>query len=118
MSVPWHLLAVGVDHSMARLKNVRSGAGCTLSRFCMVKRHHPKSSGYCNTIDGESSYVFQPMLDRSTYCFGSFTQGVFVSAQMISCFMQTLLQVMLSPAEVLTQLEVRQLMFELVELIH
>ena len=58
------------------------------------------------------------MLDSSTCYFRSSTQGLFVSTQMISCFSQTLFQVMLSPPEVLTQPKVRQLMFELVELIH
>lgn len=74
---------------MAILRNVRSRAECTISGSCVVKCHHPKSSGYCSTLHGELSDVFCPMLDSSTCCFGSSTQGLFVSMQMISCFMQT-----------------------------
>ena len=81
----------------------------------MVKCHHSKSSGYCSTIDGESPYVFRPMSDRSACCFSFSAQGLFVSVQIISCFLQTLFQVMLSLAEVLTQPKVRQPMFELLE---
>lgn len=93
MSVAWLSLAAEVDHAMASLRNVRSEAGFTVRGSCMVKCHHPKSSGYCSTLDCKSSYVFRPMLDRSTCCFGS-------------------------PAEVLTQPKVRQFMFQLMELIH
>ena len=118
VSVVWHSLAVGVNHAMARLRSIWPGAGYTVPRTCMVKCHHPKSPSYCSTVDGESSYVFRPMLDRPTRCFGSSAQGLFVSAQMVGCFMQTLFQVMLSPAEVLTQPKVRQVMFQLAELIH
>lgn len=82
----------------------------------MVKCHHPKSSGYCSTLHGKPSYTFRHMLDRSTCCFGSSAQGVFVSAQMIHCFMQTLFQVVLSPSEVLAQRKMGRLMLELVEL--
>lgn len=81
---------------MARLRNVRSGAGC--SESCLVKCHLPKSFGYCSTLAGQISYVFHTMLDRSTSCFGSPVQALFLSAQMISCSMQAFLQVMLSSA--------------------
>ena len=91
MSLAWHSLAAEVDLAMASLRNVRSEAEFTV--YGMVKCHHPKSSGYCSTLDGKSSYVFRPMLDRSTYCFGS-------------------------PAEVLTQPKLRRFMFKLMELIH
>ena len=81
----------------------------------MVMCHHPESSRYCSTVDGELSYVFRPMGDRSACCFSFSAQGLFVSVQIISCFLQTLFQVMLSLAEVLIQPKVRQLMFELLE---
>lgn len=103
---------------MARLRNVRSEIGRSVSGSRMVNCNHPNSSGYCSTLDSESPYVFRPMLDRSTYSFSSSGQELFVSTQMISCFMQTLFQIILSPAEVLTQPKVRQLMFKLVEFIH
>lgn len=103
----WHPQAVGIDHAFASLKNVRLGAECTDFGSCLVKCHYAEPPSYCSTFFCEFSDELCPMLNTSICCFGSSTQDLFVIMQMISCFMQTLFEVMLSPAEILTQAKVR-----------